>query len=180
MSGKKTIFFDRDGTLIIDMHYLNDPEKIFYLEGVFDALGQLRDAGFQFVIVTNQAGIAKGLVSHANLEEIHRRMIEEFGRHGIKFAGIYFAPQPSDSDHPMRKPNPGMLLEGARDHEADLARSWMIGDRMSDIEAGHRAGCRTILLDGTDIPSQATYAPPTFVARDVLHMAEIILANDRE
>ena len=176
IQNKKTIFFDRDGTLIVDKDYLNDPTQIVYLDGVFQALRDLRDAGYQFVIVTNQSGVARGLISIENLDEIHRRITHEFARHGIYFAGIYYAPFSNESNHPMRKPNPGMLLAAARDHRCDLHGSWMIGDRMSDVEAGHRAGCRTVLLDGTDSPEKSPYARPTFVAQDVLHMARLILS----
>src|SRR4051794_25590111 len=89
---KKTVFFDRDGTLIIDRVYLNDPDQITYLPGVFEALAKLRDAGYQFVIVTNQSGVARGIVSLENLAEIHRRISVEFKKHSIEFAGIYSAP----------------------------------------------------------------------------------------
>ena len=84
----KTIFFDRDGTLIIDRIYLNDPEQITYLDGVFEALQLLRDHGYQFVIVTNQSGVPRGLVTIENLNEIHRRITTQFANHGVNFAGI--------------------------------------------------------------------------------------------
>lgn len=178
MTGKKTVFFDRDGTLIIDKVYLNDPDQIVYLPGVFEALRKLRDAGFQFVIVTNQSGVARGIVSIENLNEIHRRIMDEFSRHGIAFAGIYYAPYSVESDHEMRKPNPGMLLSAASDHRADLKSSWMVGDRMSDVEAGHRAGCRTILLSGTDDPAESPFEAPFAVTHGILDAAEAILAAD--
>ena len=172
---KKTIFLDRDGTLIIDKVYLNDPEQIVYLPDVFEALRKLRDAGYQFVVVTNQSGVARGLVSIRNLDEIHRRMSEEFARNGIFFAGFYYAPYSVESNHEMRKPNPGMLLRSAADHRADLERSWMIGDRMSDVEAGHRAGCRTVLLAGTEDPKISRFRAPTVVTDGLLQAADAIL-----
>lgn len=180
MQNRKTIFFDRDGTLIIDKIYLNDPEQIVYLPGVFDALKKLRDADYQFVIVTNQSGVARGIVSLDNLNEIHKRITAEFARHGIEFAGIYYAPYSVESNHEMRKPNPGMLMAAASEHQVALARSWMIGDRMSDIEAGHRAGCRSILLEGVETPENSTFRPPYAVASDILMAAEILLAADTE
>lgn len=180
MTGKKTIFFDRDGTLIIDKVYLNDPEQIVYLPGAFEALRQLRDAGYQFVIVTNQSGVPRGLVTIENLNEIHRRIADEFTRHGISFAGFYYAPFSVESNHPMRKPNPGMLLAAAADHDIDLEKSWIVGDRMTDAEAGRRVGCRSILLEGVEKAEGSGFEPPTAVASDLLMMAELILAADGE
>lgn len=176
---RKTIFFDRDGTLIVDKVYLNDPEQIEYLPGVFDALCLLRDAGFQFIVVTNQSGVARGLVTIANLDEIHRRMTDAFAQHGIFFAGYYYAPFSVESNHPMRKPNPGMLLAGAQDHGADLPSSWMIGDRMSDIEAGARAGCRTILLEGVESAESIAAGKQDHVASSIMGVADFILANHK-
>jgi len=176
---KKTVFFDRDGTLIIDKIYLNDPDQIVYLEGVFQALQDLRDAGFQFVVVTNQSGVARGLVTLDNLHEIHRRIAAEFARHAIRFAGFYYAPYSVESNHEMRKPNPGMLLAAHEEHGIDFSRSWMVGDRGSDIVAGHRAGCRTVLLDGIESAETIAEIKPHFVARTILEAARFILKNDQ-
>lgn len=180
MAGKKTIFFDRDGTLIIDKVYLNDPNQIVYLDGVFESLTLLRDAGFEFVIVTNQSGVARGLVTLENLDEIHRRISNEFSRHGIHFVGIYYAPYSVESNHHMRKPNPGMLEAAATEHGLDLGQSWIVGDRMSDIEAGYRAGCRTILLEGTERPEDSPFRKPHAIAKDILDAAHAILAMESQ
>lgn len=172
---KKTIFFDRDGTLIVDKVYLNDPDKIEYLPGVFEALRLFRDDGYQMIVVTNQSGIARGIVSIENLELIHQRMIDEFARHGVSFAGFYYAPYSVESQHFMRKPNPGMLLTAAADHRVDLSQSWMIGDRITDVVAGHRAGCRTILLEGVENREDALAAKPAFIANNIMEAANFIL-----
>jgi D-glycero-D-manno-heptose 1,7-bisphosphate phosphatase len=176
---KKIVFFDRDGTLIIDRVYLNDPEQITYLPGVFEALSKLKTAGYEFVIVTNQSGVARGIVSLENLAEIHRRITVEFKKHSIEFAAIYSAPYSVESNHPLRKPNPGMLLKA---HEelggVDFARSWMVGDRMTDVEAGHQAGCRTVLLDGV-VEAPTAFAPPEIRAPDLLTAVNEMLKADR-
>lgn len=172
---RKAIFFDRDGTLIIDKIYLNDPDQIVYLPDVFDSLKRLRDAGFTFVMVTNQSGVARGIVSLENLAEIHRRITVEFQKHGIEFAGIYYAPYSVESNHHMRKPNPGMLETAALEHGLDLQASWIVGDRASDAEAGLRAGCRSVLLEGVEDLQKLPFAPPTFVAKDLVEMTNQIL-----
>lgn len=174
---KKTIFLDRDGTIIVDKVYLNDPNQIEYLPDVFEALRLLRDAGFQFVVVTNQSGIARRLVTLENLDETHARIRAEFARHGVRFAGFYYAPYSVESGHPIRKPHPGMLLRGALDHRANLTESWMIGDRLSDVIAGSRAGCRTVLLAGVEEvnPSLAAEAQPTVFCEGLLEAARAII-----
>jgi D-glycero-D-manno-heptose 1,7-bisphosphate phosphatase len=178
VQGKKTVFLDRDGTLIIDKIYLNDPDQIVYLPGVFEALARLRDAGYQFIMVTNQSGVARGIVTLENLNEIHRRIRVAFAEHGIEFRAIYYAPYAVDSNHPLRKPSPGMLLKGAEECEADLKSSWMIGDRLSDVVAGHRAGCRSILLTGVEspAPSAPAEAQPEFVVDTLLEATDKILS----
>lgn len=177
--GNKVVFFDRDGTLIIDKVYLNDPEQIEYLPGAFEELAKLRDAGFQFVIVTNQSGVARGLVTIENLNEIHRRIGEAFAAHGITFLGYYYAPYSVESNHYMRKPNPGMLVAAGEDHRINFARSWMIGDRATDVEAGHAAGCRTVLLDGIETDETVARVKPAYVARDLSDVTRFILSADQ-
>ncbi len=172
---RKTIFFDRDGTLIVDKVYLNDPNQIKYLPGVFEALRLFRDNGYQLIVVTNQSGVARGLVTLENLELIHQKMKDEFARHEIFFAGFYYAPYSVESNHFMRKPNPGMLLTAAEEHNVDLAQSWMIGDRVTDVEAGHRAGCRSVLLEGVETREKALEAKPAFIANGLLEAANFIL-----
>ena len=177
MNKKKAIFFDRDGTLIIDKVYLNDPNQIEYLPGAFTALRSLRDAGFCFIVVTNQSGIAKGIVALENLELIHKRIVHDFAQNGVFFAGFYFAPHSVESNHHSRKPNPGMLELAARDHRIELSQSWMIGDRMTDVEAGRRAGAKTILLAGYERPSDSHFEKPTGFMPDLISTAEFIVGQ---
>ncbi len=177
---KKTVFLDRDGTLIVDKIYLNDPDQIEYLPHVFEALCLLRDRGYQFVVVTNQSGIARGIVSVENLDETHRRIRAAFAKFGVEFKEFYYAPYSVESNHPMRKPHPGMLLQGAKEFDVELSQSWMIGDRLSDVIAGSRAGCRSILLTGVERPDPdgPKEAQPTYVVDNLLEAAERILKSE--
>lgn len=145
---RKAVFLDRDGTIIVDLPYLNDPSKIEFLPGVFTALKELRDQSYDFFVVTNQAGLAKKIVEYKNMQAIHNEIRKKFAQNGIYFSGFYYSPYNSDSLHLRRKPNPGMLLQAAHEWNIDLKQSWMIGDRMGDVEAGHKAGCQSILLPG--------------------------------
>lgn len=175
---KKAIFLDRDGTLIVDKIYLNDPEEIQYLPGVFVALERLQNAGYYLVIVTNQSGVPRGLVMLENLERIHQRIGQEFRLRGINLLDFYFAPYLPSSDHTDRKPNPGMILRAAKDHEIELAQSWIVGDRWSDIQAGHNAGTRAVLVEGTEPKPYNLLMGPhgaNAVASDILEASKIIV-----
>jgi histidinol-phosphate phosphatase family protein len=176
---RKAVLLDRDGTLIVDRIYLNDPARIEYLPGVFDALRMLRDAGFVFAVATNQSGVPRGLVDVKNLDEIHRVIQADFCRYGVDILSFHSAPFMTDTDHFLRKPNPGMLLEAADWHILDPARSWMVGDRSSDVEAGHRAGMRSALLT-TDAHWTEPFAPPEIVASNLLDVARAIVKHDLE
>lgn len=174
---KPAVILDRDGTLIVDRIYANDPEAIEYLPGVFEALRLLRDHGFVFCVATNQSGVPRGLVDVRNLDEIHRRIQAKFSSEGVNFLSFHSAPYMTDNDHIFRKPNPGMLLEAASWYNLDLSRSWMVGDRMTDVEAGHRAGCRSVLLGAGDDLDSAIYAPPEIHAPHLLFAAYEMIAR---
>ncbi len=168
---------DRDGTLIVDRIYLNDVNQIEYLPGVFDALRVLRDAGYVFAVATNQSGVPRGLVDVGILDEIHRVIRADFARVGVDILSFHSAPFMTDYDHRLRKPNPGMLLEAAGWHRLDRARSWMIGDRWSDVVAGQRAGMRTALL--SPVPNWDLLSPaPEVIAPHLLDAAFSILKHD--
>lgn len=174
---KKAVFLDRDGTIIVDKIYLNDPAAIEYYSDSFSALKGIAQAGYSLIIVTNQSGVARGLVTLENLSKIHSIIAEDFRLQGVTIAAFYYAPYAVDSGHPMRKPEPGMLLAAAQDHQIDLAQSWMIGDRMTDVEAGHRAGVRSLLLKGTERPEDFGYKPPFAIVDHLSHACSIILEH---
>lgn len=177
MNKKPAIILDRDGTLIVDLIYLNDPEKIEYLPGVFKALRLLRDKSFLFCVATNQSGVPRGLVDVRNLDEIHRRIQAKFCSEGVEILSFHSAPYMTDNDHHFRKPNPGMLLEAAAWYNLDLSRSWMIGDRMTDVEAGHRAGTKSALIGTAERPENSIFLPPEVHAPNLLVAAQEIIAR---
>lgn len=144
---KKAIILDRDGTIIIDKVYLNDVSKIEYMTQVFEGLKKMKDMGFDFVVATNQSGVARGIVSLENLDLIHQKIQSDLLERGLEIQKFYFAPYSVESNHPMRKPNPGMLLTAQQELGLDLKQCFMIGDRDTDILAGQAAGCKAIYLD---------------------------------
>jgi len=152
--GQKAVFLDRDDTLIQDPGYIRDPDQVKLMAGAAHALWQLKKMGYLVIVVTNQSGIARGLITPEQLEEVHRRMNDLLASEGAYLDAIYHCPYhpdgtvaPYNCDSDLRKPRPGMLLLAAQEKEIDLAQSWMIGDSYRDIEAGRTAGCHTILVD---------------------------------
>jgi D-glycero-D-manno-heptose 1,7-bisphosphate phosphatase len=180
-AAKKAVFLDRDGTIIRDMIYLNDPTKIEVFKESYPALKLLHDNGYLIVLVTNQSGVARGVVQLENLHKINDLISEDFGRRETVISAVYYCPHPVDGGCECRKPNAGMLKEAAIKYEIDLSVSWMIGDRMTDVECGRRAGCRgSILLQNeTTPPIDPNFEKPNIVCRDVLDAAELILRTDR-
>lgn len=170
----KAVFLDRDGTIIEDKIYLNDPEQIVYLPHCFEGMRLMRDMGYKLFVVTNQSGMPRGKVLIQNLDEIHRRISFECSKHGVHIERYYYAPFMTDSNHISRKPNPGMLQYANWDYGVEFEKSWMIGDRMTDVEAGHRIGTKSILVGHSENPRDFPYHPPEFVAKNLLDAALFI------
>jgi D-glycero-D-manno-heptose 1,7-bisphosphate phosphatase len=146
----KAVFLDRDGVINRkaprEDEYITRWEEMEILPGVGQAIAWLNRVGFQVIVVTNQRGAAKGLITIAQLESIHERMCQHLACAGARIHGIYYCPHELEPPCTCRKPKPGMLLEAARAHNIDLVASWIIGDSEKDMEAGKRAGCRTARL----------------------------------
>lgn len=150
----KAVFLDKDGTLVEDVPYNVDPDLIRLEEGAYESLGLLRDAGYKLIVVTNQSGIARGLFEENDLQDVSSRLCELISPAGVNLTGFYYCPHHPQGkvdkyavDCYCRKPNPGMLYRAALEHDIDLAESWLVGDILHDIEAGNRAGCRTVLIN---------------------------------
>jgi D-glycero-D-manno-heptose 1,7-bisphosphate phosphatase len=165
------VFLDRDGTLMEEVNYCADPALVRVFPGVSAALRRLKEAGFLLFVITNQAGIARGLISHAQYRAVEREFLRQLGD-GLMEA-TYFCADAPDAGSARRKPEPGMVLEAAADFDLDLTRSWFIGDKTSDIECGRRAGTRTILVRTGYGAGERCKAD--FTARDVAEAAEIVL-----
>jgi D-glycero-D-manno-heptose 1,7-bisphosphate phosphatase len=146
---RRALLIDRDGTLIVDVGYPRDPGRVEPLPGAVDALRTLQQR-FALVIVSNQSGLGRGLITEAEAHAVHDRVIAVFARGGIRFAGAYYCPHAPEASCPCRKPAPGLLLDAAGELDLDLAGSIMIGDKPSDIAAGLAAGCRHALRLGPD------------------------------
>ena len=137
---QKALFLDRDGVINEDAGYVYRREDFVFKEGIFAALREFAKSGYALVVVTNQSGIGRGYYTQKQFDELCRFMLGEFEKKGVKIEKIYFCPHAPEADCLCRKPEPGMLLNAANELNIDLARSIMIGDKDSDVQAGQSAG----------------------------------------
>lgn len=150
----KAAFLDRDGVInrkAPEGQYVTRWEDFEFLPRVAEAIALLECAGFSVIVVSNQRGVAKGLLTIAELELIHERMLKQLAAAEAHLTAVYYCPHDNGPSCSCRKPAPGMLFQAAREHRIDLTSSWMVGDSDIDMEAGKAAGCRTVrvLSNGT-------------------------------
>jgi histidinol-phosphate phosphatase family protein len=183
------VFLDKDGTLLDDVPYNVDPALMRFAPGARAALTLLGAHPFVLVVISNQPGVALGKFEPSTLQHVAARLHRMFADCGATLSGVYWCPH-----HPRgsvgrfarvcdcRKPAPGMLLRAAHEHRLDLARSWFIGDILDDVEAGNRAGCRTILLDNGHETEflDGPYRLPTARAADLHEAAQIVMRGVRD
>ena len=183
----KAVFMDRDNTVIEDPGYISDSSAVKLLPGVELAIKSLAQAGFKNVICTNQSGVARGMLTEDDLESIHAEVRRQLADKGAHLDAIYYCPfHPQGTidqyarESDLRKPKPGMLLQAAEEFDLDLAQCWMVGDSARDIEAGQRAGCRTIRVRIAGEISPATQrgdeaVQADFTVRNLVEAARIIV-----
>jgi D-glycero-D-manno-heptose 1,7-bisphosphate phosphatase len=179
----KAVFLDRDGTMIEDKDYLSQPEEVVIYPGVPGALRRLSDAGFKLVIVTNQSGVGRGYFTLADVENVHRHLLAEFERLGVRFDKIYVAPEAPDQASRGRKPSPQFLFDARDELGIDLTRSYMVGDKLIDLACGWNAGVKRSLLVrtgyGAKIEAQKTPEVARAIVVDNLQSAADWILNDR-
>ena len=172
-NARKAVFLDRDGTLIVDVGYCEDPAQVKLLEGVSEFLPALKKAGFLLVIITNQSGIGRGLFPEAKFWAVQEELLRQLGSGVID--ATYFCADTPEKATPRRKPAPGMILEAAADLGIDLKQSYMVGDKDSDVEAGIQAGVRASILVAPVLRAGTLFSGANLVARDFREVADFIL-----
>ena len=153
LTNDRAVFLDRDGTINVEKEYLHRPEEFEFIPGAPEAIRLLRSAGFRVIVVTNQSGVARGYYDEEAVTTLHRHLDAELARLNTGVDAYYFCPHhPQEgvgayrTDCDCRKPLPGMLFQATRDFSLDLAGSYIIGDKVADVEAGLAAGCRPVLV----------------------------------
>jgi len=187
VSGRPAVFFDRDGTLNRDVGYVTHLDQLELLPRAAEAVRQVNEAGWMAILITNQAGVARGYFPEWMVGQVHEKLQHELDSKKARLDVIYYCPHLPGAedpayakDCPMRKPFPGMIFKAAEEHGVDLARSFMLGDKYSDLKCGWAAGCRSALvltgygrgeleLRGKEWPRQ-----PDFVAEDAYQAVEMI------
>jgi D,D-heptose 1,7-bisphosphate phosphatase len=174
---RAAVFLDRDGTIIEDEGYLADASRVRLLPGAIDALRMFRDRGLALVIVSNQSGIPRGLITPAQHAEVAARVAAVLAEAGVPVDGAYYCPHLPEAGCTCRKPLPGMLVDAARELDLDLGRSLMVGDKMSDVAAGRAAGCTTALLGNAKDAGTAPDAQPHHRAADWPALLSSVLSS---
>ncbi len=172
--GRPVVFFDRDGTLMEEVNFCNDPADVRAIPGVKARLAQLRELGWRRVIITNQSGIPRGHISMAQYEAVHEELLRQLDG---EMDGAYFSADLPDSGSRRRKPGTGMLEEAARDLELDLSRAYFVGDKAMDVACGHNGGMPGILVL-TGHGEKHRECGADFVARDVNRAIDWILKRE--
>ena len=178
----RAVFLDRDGTLIAEKNYLHRPEDVEIFPGAGAALKRLADAGFKLVIVTNQSGIGRGYFTQADAERVNEHLAREFARDGVRFEKIYIAPEAPDQPSRGRKPSPQFLFDPRDEFDLNLAESFMVGDKLIDLECGWNAGVKKSILVRTGYGAEverdeAEQIKSAIVVDHLTGMAEWILKN---
>jgi D-glycero-D-manno-heptose 1,7-bisphosphate phosphatase len=143
---RPAIFIDRDGTLIADKDYLHKPEEVEFVEGAIAALKRAMEAGFEIVMVTNQSGIGRGYFTMDDVNTVHEHIAREMSAQQVSMLHVYVAPEAPDAPSRGRKPSPQFLFDARDTYDLDLGRSYMIGDKLIDLECGWNAGVRKSIL----------------------------------
>src|SRR5215470_13454396 len=168
------VFIDRDGTIMEDCVYCSDPKKIKIFPGVPEALRRLKSNGFKLIIITNQSGIGRGLFTVEQYRAVETEVLRQLGDGLID--ATYFCPDVPGQNSTCRKPAPGMIINATREHQIDLSRSFLIGDKEIDVECAHNAGVRTIRVR-TGIQRDVTGSKADWVADDMRAAVQVILGQ---
>jgi len=179
------LFLDRDGTLIVEKHYLHRPEEVEIYPEAAPALRRLSEAGFLLFIVTNQSGVGRGYFTMADVDRVHAHIEAELAAEDVTFDGFYVAPEAPDQPSRGRKPSPAFLHEAAEEFDVDLSRSYIVGDKLIDLETGWNAGCARSLLVRTGYgrateENQGDQLRDAVVVDDLPAACEWILQNARQ
>jgi D-glycero-D-manno-heptose 1,7-bisphosphate phosphatase len=178
----RAVFLDRDGTLIAEKNYLHRPEDVEIFPGTGAALKKLADAGFKLFIVTNQSGIGRGYFTMADAERVNERVSRELARDGVRFEKTYIAPEAPSQPSRGRKPSPQFLFDARDEFDLKLVESFMVGDKLIDLECGWNAGVKKSILVRTGYGAETERAAAgkfasAMIVDDLSGAADFIIQN---
>ena len=177
----KAVFVDRDGTINVDGPYLADPDKFEMYPGVGEGIKKLKENGFKIIVITNQSGIARGYFTEDDLAKVHDKMKKEFQKFNVELDGIYYCPHHPDGNCNCRKPKTELFEKAIKEHDIDVKKSYTVGDKIQDVEAGKKIGVKTILIPVSNtseeivgLKNRVEYSPD-YIADDFANAVEWIL-----
>ncbi len=189
----RALFLDRDGTINEEVHFLSSPNEVRLIPGSAKAIREARQHGYKVFIITNQSGIARGYLTEIDLHQVHKRLLHLLAEEKAFIDDIYYCPHhpevgipPLNTVCPCRKPKPGMLLKAQQEHGVNLSQSFVIGDRLIDVETGYNGGARSILVltgYGRTERSQLETSPtvkPEYIAQNLLDAVHYILSLNHQ
>ena len=189
---ERAVFLDRDGTINKEVQYLGDEQRLELIGGAAEGIHLLNEAGYQVVVLTNQAGVARGYFSEKTVERIHQRLQKVLQEDGAWLDAVYYCPHhPTEGtssyqvDCDCRKPKPGLLVRAAKDLNIDLRQSYVVGDKLSDLEAGYAAGCQGVLVrtgygKETEEQFRAHGLKPDYIAEDLRAACQWIISQNEK
>ncbi len=185
-----TVFLDRDGTIIVDVGYLGDPEQVEFLPNAAQSIKNLKDDfKFQVIVISNQSGIARGIITEQQVVSVNDKVNDLLESEGVSIDSFYFCPHHPDFSPEekcdCRKPSPQMVLQASKDFDVDLSKSYFVGDKASDVECGLNAGLKSILLSSEYVDNEINILQkhgksPNFVARNFLEAYNFIVSDFTE
>ncbi|MBI3398708.1 MAG: D-glycero-beta-D-manno-heptose 1,7-bisphosphate 7-phosphatase [Deltaproteobacteria bacterium] len=179
MHKNAAVFLDRDGTINEDTGYIDAPKRLVIIDGVFSSIKKLNSKGFKVVVITNQSGVARGYFSREAVDAVNRRLEETLKKEGAYLDGIYYCPHHPDDDCECRKPKTGMLEKAKKDLHVDLEQSYVVGDKVSDVEIAYKIGGKGILVRtgmGNDEEKKLIHKP-SYIADDLKGAVEWIIKD---
>ena len=178
----RAVFLDRDGTLIEDKDYLHLPDQVVIFPGAGPALRKLRGAGFKLFLITNQSGVGRGYFTLSDVHRVHEHLLQALGREGVEFEKLYIAPEAPQEPSRGRKPSPQFLFDARAEFGLALAESYMVGDKLIDLECGWNAGVkRSILVRtgyGAGVEKQVSLEGRAVIVNDLAGATDWILHAD--
>jgi histidinol-phosphate phosphatase family protein len=167
----RAVFLDRDGTMNRDVPYCRRPEDFELFPDTARAIKLLNESGYKVIIITNQSGVARGYFTKETLARIHQKMRDQLAEKGAHIDGLYYCPHHPDDNCDCRKPKPKMVLQAVQEHDVDLKRSFVVGDKPLDIQLGQNVGCRTVLIPSDPGGAGPEPCTPDYTATDLYQAA---------
>jgi D-glycero-D-manno-heptose 1,7-bisphosphate phosphatase len=173
-AGPRPLILDRDGTIVIDRQYLDDPEQLCFLPGAAEALQAFTRKGHRIIVITNQSGVGRGRFSLERMHEINERFVAMVAAIGGKIDAVYSCPHDPAADCSCRKPKPALLLQAARQFGFEPDRSIVMGDKSTDVELGRRVGATTLLISSNGRATDDAWVQPDYIVRDLGEAVPIV------